>query len=107
MGYFSNGDEGYYYEEKYCSNCVHQGDLEVGPMCPVWGLHLSWSYEQDVNNKDTEGATPAGVKRIALSTFIPQQKDGIFNDECRMFHRKPEGEQLSMAEMLDGLEGNE
>ncbi len=75
MGYFSNGTEGDYYFERYCSKCVHN-DEEKG--CPVWLAHLLYSY-QLCNEKEHPG------KHI-LDLLIPETKDGLGNDQCAMFH---------------------
>jgi len=69
MGYFSNGTEGLVYQEDYCFNCVH--DINEG--CPVWNLHLMYSYE--LANK------PGSF----LDELIPKSKEGCYNEECRMF----------------------
>lgn len=73
MGYFSNGTEGMLYEEKWCDNCIHQVD------CPVWSIHLEWSYEL-CNKKDDPG-------KQMLDEFIPIDENGR-NQECTMFVEK-------------------
>ncbi len=72
MGYFSNGTEGEHYEEKYCSRCVHEKPDDGG--CMVWMLHVIHNYESD--------------KQEILNVLIPQNKDGLGNAECSMFHEK-------------------
>lgn len=70
MGYFSNGSEGEFYYEEYCSRCVHD-DPEKGKHCPIWNLHLLHNYEE-CNNKES-----------FLHVLIPRNKG--FNDACTMF----------------------
>lgn len=77
MGYFSNGTEGMMYEEQYCSRCVHQDADGAG--CPVWNLHLDYSYEL-CNDKQHPG-------KVMLDTLIPPDKQHpAFNGQCAMFH---------------------
>lgn len=66
MAYFSNGTEGSDYEERYCNRCIHQVD------CQIWLLHLIWNGD-------------GGDRETVLDGFIPRTKDGIGNEECRMF----------------------
>ena len=73
MGYFSNGTEGWDYEERYCERCVHHSDTG----CPVWMLHLMWSSD---SCRDEEKAN-------ALRMFIPIEEK-IYNGECTMFYPK-------------------
>lgn len=68
MAYFSNGTEGMMYEERYCSRCVHNFD------CPVWDAHLLFNY--------TECNNPESI----LHMLIPRSKDGLSNEQCRMFY---------------------
>lgn len=70
MGYFSNGDEGMFYEAEWCDTCLH--NTERG--CPVLRCHLSYNYEQ----KD---GTPL---KSVLSTLIPRSRDGLRNLKCRL-----------------------
>lgn len=70
MAYFSNGEEGDIYEDRYCRNCVHDES------CAVILLHLTWNYEQ---NKDA-------VKKEALEILIPTS--GYVNLKCTMFWGK-------------------
>jgi hypothetical protein len=75
MGYFSNGTEGDMYEEEYCYKCLNF-DEEKG--CPIMNLHLVWNYEAISSKGDA-------IKKYALDWFIPPNKDGMFNQQCRMF----------------------
>ena len=79
MGYFANGTEGDQYEKMYCDLCVHQVN-DTGERCPVWDLHLDYSYEL-CNDKSHPG-------KIMLDTLIPPDGDGVFNSRCKMFFRK-------------------
>jgi hypothetical protein len=79
MGYFSNGTEGMDYEARYCQRCVHYGPDE-GPGCPVWLLHLVHNYD---------GANDPGS---FLHTLIPLSKDGLSNEQCKMFIPRQPGE---------------
>lgn len=72
MGYFSNGCEGHDYEDRWCSRCIHRGS-DDGPSCPVWFAHLDLNYEE-CNNK-----------KSILHILIPRTKDGLGNEQCRMF----------------------
>lgn len=67
MGYFSNGTEGEYYQERYCSRCVHDKNQD----CPIWTAHLMLNY-QECNKPDS-----------ILHMLIP--RDGIRNLPCRLF----------------------
>lgn len=71
MAYFSSGSEGMDARE-LCLTCVHDGDHETSPGCPVWGLHLDWNYE----------ACDDKTKRHALNTLWPDGGD------CAMFVRQ-------------------
>lgn len=73
MGYFSNGSEGMSYEAKWCDRCVHQKHDDGG--CVVWMLHVLHSYD-DCNNPESY-----------LHKLIPRTKDGLWNEECTMFHK--------------------
>lgn len=83
MGYFSNGSEGSAYESKYCENCIHwiaDGEGETKG-CPVWDVHMLYNYS---NMNPVKGF---------LESFIPQSKDGLSNDKCKMFIQiKSEGQ---------------
>ena len=78
MGYFSNGSEGRDYDERYCVRCVNYGP-EEGPGCPIWGAHLVWSYK--LCNDDPKESTGKAM----LDSFIPRSKDGLNNEQCKMF----------------------
>jgi hypothetical protein len=77
MGYFSNGCEGYDYQENYCSRCVHHPQTRDDPSCPVWMAHYLEAYSVD-NVKEK----PLG--RV-LNLLIPREKGGLNNLECAMF----------------------
>lgn len=70
MGYFPNGSAGEYYENKYCSRCIHYKDK---PACAVWELHLFRNY--DACNDESS----------PLHVLIPISKDCCHNLQCRMF----------------------
>ena len=67
MAYFSNGEEGRYYEAKYCDKCVNQ-DPEIG--CQIWGLHFLYNYQREKYGE-------------FLDMLIPM-KNG-YADRCTMF----------------------
>lgn len=79
MGYFSNGSEGIDYIDAYCERCVHWKDVGDGRGvgCPVWDLHLLSNYKECSNNGSY------------LHVLIPRSKDGLYNEQCTMFHAKP------------------
>jgi len=68
MGYFANGTEGDMYEEEYCENCVHYG--EIGD-CAVLHAHALYNYDECNNPKSI------------LHILIPR-KNGQ-NQKCTMF----------------------
>jgi hypothetical protein len=68
MGSFSNGTEGDYYEQKYCSKC-YWGDKA----CMIWYAHLEYSYEE------------CNKEKSFLDLFIPRSKDKLTNEKCTMF----------------------
>ena len=70
MGYFSNGSEGADYEERYCLRCIHRQE------CAVWEAHFLLNY-QEANKKDS-----------ILHLLIPRTKNGLGNEQCRMFIEK-------------------
>ena len=78
MGYFSNGTEGTNYMETYCFNCVNWKEDDYGTSCPVWDLHIRYSYEL-CNNKENEG-------KQMLDYLIPIK--ACKNLECKMFIKK-------------------
>lgn len=67
MGYFSNGTEGMYYQERYCNRCWHDRNQD----CPIWLAHLTHNYKE-CNNPES-----------ILHMLIP--RDGIENKECKLF----------------------
>lgn len=71
MGYFANGTEGDMYEEQHCSKCVHVDG------CPVWDMHLLFSYEL-CNETKHPG-------KVILDALIPLTKNGCGNEQCAMF----------------------
>jgi len=75
MGYFSNGTEGMDYQERYCSRCVHDANRD----CPVWAAHLLHNYDE-CNNKGS-----------ILHMLIPRSKDGLGNEQCKMFVPRQKG----------------
>lgn len=72
MGYFSNGCEGDWYENKYCDNCIHQDAGENGKGCAIWLIHMLHNYGQE------------GEVQEILNTLIPRSEDG-FNEQCSMY----------------------
>ena len=70
MAYWSNASEGFDYEERYCSRCVH--NREENP-CAVLVAHMIHNYDE-ANNKGS-----------ILHILIPRTENGLANDECRMF----------------------
>ena len=94
MGYFSNGTQGDMYEEEYCSKCVNN-DQEKG--CPVIMLHMHWNYEQNRQDEVSK------IKKFTLDWFIPQEKGGIFNDQCLMFKPNTCGSKNTLANLLKRL----
>ena len=80
MGYFSNGSEGFDYQERYCIRCLNWRDNGTGSEgCPIMDLHAMWNYEAIGKNADK-------TKAMALSHFIA--REGIENKECTMFQIK-------------------
>lgn len=82
MGHFSNGTEGDMYQEKYCERCIHN----AASGCPVWTMHL-------IHN-DNKAMAPT------LNSFIPLNKDGLYNEMCVMFTEVLSGGK-SLNERLD------
>lgn len=82
MGYFSNGSEGTSYEAKYCDKCLHQGPPD-GPGCAVWLAHMLHNY--DSCNDDS-----------ILHLLIPRTKDGLDNEQCKLFLEDPHWNQEDM-----------
>lgn len=73
MGYFSNGSEGMDYQARWCDRCVHDEDQR----CPLWLAHLIHNYKE-CNNKES-----------ILHMLIPRGKDGLENEQCKMFIEAP------------------
>jgi hypothetical protein len=71
------------YEEQYCANCIHAND-ECG--CPIWTLHMLYNYDQC-----RKGKTGQTIKTV-LGMLIPETKDGIGAEQCRMFRAKADSE---------------
>lgn len=83
MGYFSNSTEGMFYQEEYCEKCEHGR----GDNCPVWSLHLLYSYKL-CNTPDN-----------FLDDLIPRNHDGCYNEKCKMFTNiRPEHLMVDMFE---------
>ena len=74
MAYFPNGTAGDMFVENTCVDCVHWRDLGDGRGhgCPVFDLHLLYSYEL-CNDKKHPG-------KVMLDTLITPAF------ECAMFH---------------------
>ena len=79
MAYFSNGEEGRYYEAKYCDKCVNQ-DPEIG--CQIWGLHFIYNYEREKYGE-------------FLDLLIPMKNGHA--DKCTMF--LPAGEHPAIVRL--------
>jgi hypothetical protein len=79
MGHFSNGTEDEDYQFTYCRHCIH----DIGQDCPVLFLHLLYGSDQC---KDTE--VGKALKDV-LTRLIPRTKDGVYNEQCRMFIKRP------------------
>ncbi len=81
MGYFSNGSEVMDYEARYCDKCLHHGPPD-GPGCMVWLAHLL---------NPSEGLTKDGEHNpeSILNLLIPRAKDGLGNEQCRMYLEDP------------------
>jgi hypothetical protein len=90
MGYFSNGMEAAYYEEMYCSKCVHtREEKEDGTgACPLWMAHVLHNYDECNNEKSI------------LHELIPRSKNGLGNEQCSMFvedKNRPDPNQMDMG----------
>ena len=77
MGYFSNGDEGDWFDRQYCSKCIHAPNYEKLIDCPVLTLHSLWNYEQ---NRDE-------TKKTSMDILIKRTANGLSN-ECQMFVKR-------------------
>jgi len=74
MAYFPNGTSGLMFVESNCIDCVHWKDLDDGrgEGCPVYDLHLLYSYEL-CNEQEHPG-------KVMLDTLITPDMT------CTMFH---------------------
>ena len=73
MGYFSSGTEGMDYEARYCDRCLHQKPDDDG--CAVWLAHMiAIANYAECNKPDS-----------VLHVLIPRTKNGLGNEQCRMF----------------------
>ena len=57
------------YQTQYCERCVH----DIKQDCAVWLVHLM--YNSDGANNDGH----------ILHALIPRSKDGLTNEQCKMF----------------------
>lgn len=73
MAYFSNGSEGEWYFETYCSKCIFDRDNT----CPIWGLHMLHNYEE------------CNKPQSFLHQLIPRSKGGLGNEECKFYMPAP------------------
>jgi hypothetical protein len=90
MAYFPNGTAGECYEAQYCNHCVHQNGPDGESGCAVWLAHLLYSY-RDCNDKDS-----------ILHLLIPRSKDGLSNEQCRLFARKkPSTDRVQLVDLLE------
>lgn len=87
MGYFSNGTEGDYYEDEYCSRCVHQNGPDGKSGCAVMMAHILYAYK--LCNSKCEGAD-------MLDMMIPRSKDRLSNQQCAMFHEGKPVEEVNV-----------
>ena len=89
------------YIELHCSNCVNWKDNGSGSEgCYVMDLHTLWNYEA-CNGKDAPKGSDKKAKWVALEHFIPTTKNGLFADDCKMFHPlKPEEQVVDKADAL-------
>lgn len=67
MGYFPNGTEGMLYEQDFCERCLHNEG------CAVWLAHTLRNYDE------------CNKAESILHILIPRTKDGLGNEQCRMF----------------------
>lgn len=79
MAYFSNGSEGFYFEEQ-CSRCKY-GDKP----CPIAWVQFNWNYDQI---KDTTGTSRAIlnhlVKNDGTCSMYEMDKSTFFKDKNQM-----------------------
>lgn len=84
MAYFSNGSEGMWADEEFCSKCVHMPEDPDEGGCPAWLLHMLWNYGQC--NEDDVGK----AKKMALNILWPSNEKGE-NQDCAMFVKREGG----------------
>ncbi len=86
MAYFSNGSEGMDYMETYCFRCRNWRDEQgIGTEgCYVMDLHSLWNYEA-CRGKESPKDSAKYAKFEALDHFIRRSKNGLSNEQCRMF----------------------
>ena len=77
MGYFSNGSEGAYFHDKYCSRCRHMPEDPNDGNCPIMLAHSLYNYEQHKN---------ADVNAV-LDMLIAEKEN--FRQVCQMFVERP------------------
>jgi hypothetical protein len=80
MGYFSNGGEGEYFQERYCRHCRHW-PKDDNKNCPVWAAHQVYCY-------DHGGKPRTDPVNAILDLLIPEGPDGR-NEKCAMFIAEP------------------
>jgi hypothetical protein len=101
MGYFPNGTSGAFYEDRYCSDCVH-GQHPLSNICPVMVLHDRWNYE--ACNGGAPAATPeTKAKFLTLETLIPTTKNGLGCEQCMMFHPTTEAKSEMVEDKTEAL----
>ena len=80
MAYFPNSTSYMMYDaERMCSRCVHNGDGDTAPACPILTLHFIWNYEAVGVNKDV-------TKETVLNILWPRVDGECRNGDCSMFH---------------------
>jgi hypothetical protein len=87
VGYFSNGSEGDWYENKYCAKCANFIDEGMGQNCPILELHAIYNYDQHDKTKDTIEFEWSTNLRTIVGLFIPRVKIGDItgNGMCKMY----------------------
>lgn len=86
MAYFPNGSAGMDYMDRHCANCVNWKDNGSGSEgCYIMDLHTLWNYEA-CNGDQPDASAEKKAKYEALEHFIPTTKDGLYADNCKMFH---------------------
>lgn len=76
MAYFPNGTSGEWYQNEYCSRCLHDENHD----CAVWLAHLVTDYH-DKNGEISE------VGKVL--NFLIHSDGNIGYEQCKMFVRKP------------------